>query len=226
MAGGTRFKLWMQKAGADLVSPELLAELTSRFLNEAANDSGGERVYVPVNVSEGNSSVRSALKLSDEGFTFDEIDKMLDGAVNRRTFYRWKRDRFDFGAIKKAKVDAYRSAGRAREFVYALGFQGVEPADRCVKIGMSVAPELRAATLQRESSLLLTDYAILGINSDPTSNPYYMGMSYVERECHKRLDYCRVEGEWFRPNDWMDEAVTVLDEVAQNLLSAYSLHRG
>jgi hypothetical protein len=224
MTGGTRFRLWMQRAGADILSKEQIDGLCARFLQEAAADAGGGRIYVPTGASSRTENVRMAMKLADMGCTFRDCRLMLGDELSESTFYRWQRERIRPVQLKKAKRESYREKFHGG-FVYAIGYEGVETQERMVKVGMSLNPGARMQSISTLTPLVPVDAALLAIPLMEEGAPENAPLHYIERECHRKLDYCRIGGEWFRPNDWVDEAATVMEEVAREHFPRFMLHR-
>lgn len=223
MAGGTRFRLWMQRAGADLLTKDQIDGLCARFLQEAANDSGGGRIYVPTGTSSRTENVRLAMKMAEIGCSYRECHEMLGDELSQSTFYRWQRERVRPAEVKAAKKEAFRANLRGG-FVYAIGYEGAEDGERAVKVGMSCTPNTRMQQISSSTKLVPVEAALLALPYGEDGMPF-MPMQTIERKCHKALDYCRIGGEWFRPNDWVDEAATVMEEVAREHFSRFMLHR-
>lgn len=216
---GTRFKIWMQRAAADVLKKPEIDLLCAKFLAEAARDAGGERVYIPTGMSQPTADMAIAMKLAAHGFGLPICRAVLGDSLSASSFYRWRRHMFDAETMRS--LVAARRAPR-RGFVYALGFSGVGDDERFVKVGMTTNVSSRVSSFASKSPLRLMEVGLLGV--DETKRPH-TELMHAEREAHLALADCRLNNEWFKPERWMDDAMDALERVGESLCTRYTLTR-
>ncbi|HEY5851276.1 MAG TPA: GIY-YIG nuclease family protein [Lysobacter sp.] len=201
-----KFHIWLQKAAEGMLPPDQVKELSKRFLFEAANDSGGERVYVPTNLSRGTNAMRIALSLDNAGFAFNDIKGLLGDEISERSFYRWKRERMDRSRLTHGlSLLGYERIGM--DYVYAMEFRGMADSDTCVKVGTTCSPKQRLEHLDGSAGMKVYEMALFG------SHGRYG--TWLERRAHERMAEWRLEGEWFRAPGGLEEIINTIRVVAE-----------
>lgn len=219
MTGGTRFRLWMQRAGAELLTKDQIDGLCARFLQEAAKDSGGERMYIPTGVSKRTDDVRMAMKLAQHGFSFKECREILGPDLSETTFYRWKRERYDFKALKEHEWRDMKQG--VTGYVYGMRFVGAANDEEFIKVGMTGLVRERANVIELACPLKLEEIALLGVKE---IRKEHRQLFHIERAVHAEVSN-RVSGEWFKPDGGLDEVMDAMERVGDEWCSGYVLSR-
>ena len=205
-----RLKIWLTKAADGLLDNDTLKRVSARFLVEAANDLGGERVYIPCRAADDSKVMLTALRLYDMGLSFAECQEAVGVTISKSTFYRRKREQLDTEGMRELEIQALRKAD-ITEFVYAFGFTGDSEDERWVKIGFSSNPSNRVKSFIPNTDLVFSDAAIIGIDQAK-------GFAIMaEREVHKRLAEYRRMGEWFALPGYVDQAMETIEAVATEM---------
>lgn len=216
MHGGTRFRMWMQRAGAGVLSKDEIDGLAARFLLEASKDCAGDRVYIPSVTSENTHNLRVAMRLADHGLSFADCKRILGEELPASTFYRWRRERCDKTAVADMALKGHKWR---YDFVYALGFVGADD-ERAIKIGMSSNLRSRVRHVAKHCPMMLERAAVLCMG---TPRFPYSDAMHGEREAHAMAAAHRLNNEWFALPGGIDEAADILERVGDKLCEDYRL---